>query len=467
MPMLRRPLPIAVWCRSLALACLAAAGVAAHAEDAVRYDQEPVLEAATLVPPERLSGPGFTVDPHVEIRGYMAHFTLDTPSGPLQAQSVEILAEREDELPVLFALDRLTRSEAFTRTAGGTLGGTARAVGNVVLHPIETLRGLPAGVARFFAAPFVKLGRQAQSLSDRVAREWGTAGEKYPTDDGPMTDARAARGERPGRAWYGGVGAEAGRELKRQVEYGQAKRELARQLGVDPYTSNPYLHDQLDRLAWAGVGGRLSATALLGGVGGTAAVATAMQIDAAVWALDGDALRARNEERFGTWCADDLLVRQFLRRGAFTPTFHGRMLESLGTLRPVAGGDALLELAMTARSELEARFVVNALRLLAADPTIDAGRGRLLTIGAGLAWQRADGSLLLPLPVDYLSWTPEVETFFDRPDFRLRDKTVLIAGQATPRVRRGLTERGWGLELFVRWPGAPQRASESEPAPLD
>lgn len=467
MPMLRRPLPIAVSCRSVALACLAAAGVAAHAEDASRYDQEPVLEAATLVPPQRLSGPGFTVDPHVEIRGYMAHFTLDTPSGPLQAQSVEILAEREDELPVLFALDRLTRSEAFTRTAGGTLGGTARAVGNVVLHPIETLRGLPAGVARFFAAPFVKLGRQAQSLSDRVAREWGTAGEKYPADDGPMTDARAARGERPGRAWYGGVGAEAGRELKRQVEYGQAKRELARQLGVDPYTSNPYLHDQLDRLAWAGVGGRLSATALLGGVGGTAAVATAMQIDAAVWSLDGDALRARNEERFGTWCADDLLVRQFLRRGAFTPTFHGRMLESLGTLRPVAGGDALLELAMTARSELEARFVVNALRLLAADPTIDAGRGRLLTIGAGLAWQRADGSLLLPLPVDYLSWTPEVETFFDRPDFRLRDKTVLIAGQATPRVRRGLTERGWGLELFVRWPGAPQRASESEPAPLD
>jgi hypothetical protein len=467
MPMLRRPFPFAVACRTAVLACLTAAAAVAHAGSSPRHDEEPVLEAATLVPPERLSGPGFTVDPHVEIRGYMAHFTLDTPAGPLQAQSVEILAEREDELPVLLALERLTRSEAFTRSAGGTLGGTARAVGNVVLHPIQTLRGLPAGVARFFAAPFVKLGRQAQSLSDRVAREWGTAGEKYPADDGPMTDARTARGARPDRAWYGGIGVEAGRELKRQVEYGQAKRELARQLGVDPYTSNPYLHDQLDRLAWAGVGGRLSAGALLGGIGGTAAMATTLQIDASVWALDGDALRARNEERFGAWCADDLLVRQFLRRGAFTPTFHGRMLDSLAALRPAAGGDALLELAMTARSELEARFLVNALRLLAADPSVDAGSGRLRTIGAALAWQRADGSLLLPLPVDYLSWTPEVESFFDRPDFRLRDKTVLIAGQATPRVRRGLTERGWGLELFVRWPGAPQRAGDSEPAPLD
>ncbi|HUD42215.1 MAG TPA: hypothetical protein VMR06_09510 [Dokdonella sp.] len=458
---------MAVLYRTAVLACLSAPVAAAHAGEAPRYDEEPVLEAATLVPPERLGGPGFTVDPHVEIRGYMAHFTLDTPAGPLQAQSVEILAEREDELPVLLALERLTRSDAFTRSAGGTLGGTARAVGNVMLHPIQTLRGLPAGVARFFAAPFVKLGRQAQSLSDRVAREWGTAGNPYPAADGPMTDARQARGERPGRSWYAGVGAEAGRELKRQAEYGQAKRELARQLGVDPYTSNPYLHDQLDRLAWAGVGGRLSAAAVLGGVGGTAAMATTLQIDSAVWSLDGDALRARNEERFGRWCADDLLVRQFLRRGTFTPTFHGRLLESLDTLRPAAGGDALLELAMSARSELEARFVVNALRLLAADPSVDSGAGRLRTIGAALAWQRADGSVLLPLPVDYLSWTPEVEAFFDRAEFRLRDKTALVAGQATPRVRRGLTERGWGLELFARWPGAPRRASDSEPAPLD
>lgn len=466
MPMPRRPLPFFTSRAVTAILCLLASTVAATTETS-RYDEEPVLDAATLVSPERLSGSGFTVDSHVEIRGYMAHFTLDTPIGPLQAESVEILAEREDELPVLFALDRLTRSEAFARSAGGTFGGTARAIGNVVLHPVDTLRGLPAGVARFFAAPFVKLGRQAQSLSDRVAGEWGTAGDAYPAADGPMTDARQKRGERPDRAWYASAGGEAGRELKRQVEYGQVKRELARQLGVDPYTSNRYLHDQLDRLAWAGVGGRLSATGLLGGIGGTAALATTLQIDAAVWSLDGDALRARNEERFGNWCADNLLVRQFLRRGTFTPTFHGRMLEALDTLRPTGGGDALLELALSARSELEARFLVNALRLLAADPSIDAGRGRLRTIGAGLAWQRADGSLLLPLPVDYLSWTPQVETFFDRPEFRLRDKTVLIAGQATPRVRRGLTERGWGLDLFVRWPGAPRRASESEPAPLD
>jgi hypothetical protein len=28
--------------------------------------------------------PGFSVDPYVELRGYMAHFTLDTPLGALK-----------------------------------------------------------------------------------------------------------------------------------------------------------------------------------------------------------------------------------------------------------------------------------------------------------------------------------------------------------------------------------------------
>jgi len=456
----RPPLAPALW---LLLLPVAAAAV----PDDAPHDEEPVLEAATLVPPDLLAGPGFSVDPHVEIRGYMAHFTLDTGAGPVRAESIEILAEREAELPALAALEQVTHSEAFARSAGGTLGGTARAVGNVVMHPVATLRGLPAGVTRFFAAPFVKLGRQAQSLSDRVAREFGTAGNPYPAAEGPMTDARENRRDRAGNSWYGKAGAEAGRELKRQVEYGQVKRELARQLGLDPYTSNPYLHDQLDRLAWAGAGGRLSATGLLAGVTSAGPMATTLQIDSAVWALDGDALRARNQERFGTWCADDLLVRQFLRRGTFTPTFHGRMLDALDALRPAGGGDALLELAMTARSELEARFIVNALRMLAVDPGVDAGAGRLRTVGAGLVWQRADGALVVPLPVDYLSWTPEVEAFFDRPDFRVRDKTALVAGQATPRVRRGLAERGWNLALFVRWPGSPRHVDASEPAPLD
>ena len=133
-------------------------------------EEEPVVDAASLVQPALLSGPGFSVDPHVELRGYMARFTLDTPYGPLQADSVEILAEREAELPALEALEKVTRSEAFLRAAGDRIGTTAKALANVVLHPIDSVTGIPAGVARYFSERLAKIGTQAQSASDRVAR---------------------------------------------------------------------------------------------------------------------------------------------------------------------------------------------------------------------------------------------------------------------------------------------------------
>lgn len=423
---------------------------------AMPNEDEPVLDSASFAQPALLSGPGFHVDSRVEIRGYMARFTLDTPVGVLHADSVEILADRVAELPALEALDRVTRSEAFVRAAGGSLEKTARGIGQVLRHPIDTLVGIPAGVARYFGGRLRKLGGQAQSVSDRAARKLGTDGNAYPRDDGPMTDAHAvataqrdgAGGKKPKR-WYASAAGEVERELKRQIKYSQVKRELAEQLGIDPYTSNPYIRARLDDLAWVGSSGRFAATAAIGAVGGTGAIVIerGSALNELVWKLDPDTLRERNHERLRAFCRDELLMRQFLRRGVFTPTLQIALLEALDALAPAEGGDALLELGMTVKSELEARFIVNALRLITHELGERARGGRLRTIGAGLAYDSKDGERVLPLPVDYLVWTDEVAQFIDRDEFRQSRKVVLIGGEATMRSQRELTKRGWSIEL--------------------
>ena len=420
------------------------------------HEHEPVLAATSFAPSALLSGPGFRVDPHVEIRGYMARFTLDTPVGMLHADSVEILAERVAELPALEALDDVTRSEAFTRAAATSAEKTARGIGQVLRHPIDTLVGIPVGVARYFGKRLRKLGDQAQSVSDRAARRLGTDGNPYPRDEGPMTEAHAAASTDPDRDsvprkkhWYTRAGAEIERELKRQIKYSQVKREIAGQLGIDPYTSNPYIRERLDRLAWVGSGGRFTATAAIGAVGGSAAIVIdrGSQLNELVWKLDPDNLRERNHERLRAYCRDELLMRQFLRRGVFTPTLQTALLDALDTLRPAHGGDALLELGMTAKTELEARFVVNALRLVARELGERAHGGKLRTIGAGLAYDSLDGERVLPLPVDYLVWTDDVAAFIDREEFRRARKIVLVGGEASMRSQRELTTRGWSIEL--------------------
>lgn len=435
-----------------------------------RHEQEPVLAATSFAPPSLLSGPGFRVDPHVEIRGYMARFTLDTPVGTLHADSVEILSDRVAELPALEALDAITRSEAFVRAAADSASTTAKGIGQILRHPIDTLVGIPMGVARYFGKRLRKLGDQAQRLSDRAAVQLGTDGAKYPRDEGPMADAHAAAQDDPDgdapladkkKRWYSSAADEVEREVKRQADYGQVRRALAEQLGIDPYTSNPYLRERLDALAWAGSGGRFAAGAAIGAIGGTGAlvIAHGRRLNEIVWKLDPESLRARNHERLRAHCRDELLMRQFLRRGVFTPTLQTALVDALDALDPAAGGDALLELGMTAKSELEARFIVNALQMVAAELGERAHAGHVRTIGAGLAYDSADGERVLPLPVDYLAWTDEVEQFLDREEFRESRKRVLVSGDASMRSMRELTRRGWSIALRAADPGTERIAA--------
>jgi len=466
--------PLAVFALALIILAIGAADARANADSTTAIEEEPVVDAASLVQPALLSGPGFNVDPHVELRGYMAHFTLDTPFGPLNADSVEILAEREAELPALAALDKVTRSDAFTRAVGNKFVATGKALGQIVMHPVDTVLGIPAGVARYFGNRLKKIGTQAQTLSDRAAKTFGTNGNPYPADEGPMTDARgdgsdAPKTDKPKKHWYTRVGSEAEREIKRQLKYSQVKRELAQQLGIDPSTGNPYVQERLSALAWVGTGGNFSAATALGTIGGAGAVvlSNGTRINDVVWKLSPDDLRARNRDRLHAYCRDELLMRQFLRRGVFSPTLQTGLVDALDALQPAAGGDALLELGMTAGSELESRFLVNALRMTAKHLGARAKGGTLQPIGAGLAYLTSDGELVLPAPVDRLSWTGEVRDFLDRPEFRVVNKTLLIGGEASLQARRGLAERGWNVVVRAPWPGAPPYAAHDEPTDIE
>ena len=464
------PYPIRIaWLVAVALAPFARA-----ADAPADVESEPVLEAAALVQPSLLSGPGFSVDPHVELRGYMAHFTLDTRIGRIDAGSVEMLVEREAEMPALEALDQATHSGAFARAVGNKFMATGEMLGRIAMHPVDTVLGVPAGVARYFGNRLKKLAAQAQSLSDRTGRRFGTRGNPYPADDGPMTDARAADAtdpdvaKKPKKHWYSSIGNEIEREAKRQAGYDQARRDIARRLGVDPYTSNPHVRERLSSLAWAGAGGGLGAGGALGllGAGAGQVLSQGSRIDEVVWKLSPEDLRARNAERLRAHCSDDLLVRQFLRRGAFSPTLQTALADLLDGLQAAAGCNALLELAITADSELEARFLVNALRLLSTHLGARAKGGTLRPIGAGLAYASADSELVLPLAVDRLSWTDEVRRFLDREEFRVERKTVLVGGDASLLARRSLAARGWSVVLHAPRPGAPPYA-RGEPAPVD
>src|SRR5262249_51914861 len=175
------------------LAALAGASVAgARAQAAVDSEAEPLLPAAALVQPALLSGPDFRVVPEVRVRGYMAQYLIDSKYGALHADSSEVLAVRIAELPALDALDRASRSEAFSHALTARAKKTGAAIVPVVEHPVDTVTGIPSGVARYLSTKWDLWTGRAQSVADRGSREFENKGDPYHAPPGPMTDGRHA-----------------------------------------------------------------------------------------------------------------------------------------------------------------------------------------------------------------------------------------------------------------------------------
>lgn len=452
--------------RLLAL-CPLVFACSAHASDA--FEPEPVLKAPLLVQAPLLSGPDFRVVPEVAVRGYMANFLIDTKFGPMRADSVEMLAIRIGELPAMEALDEASRSGAFATALAARAKKTGSAIVNVVTHPVDTITGLPRGVTRYLGAQWDKWSGRAQSVSDRSAREFENRGDPYRAPPGPMTAMRDASAETPqppddgkNRAWYARAGSEVAREGKRYLQYNSQRRAMAKLLGVDPNSSNPILNEELDTLAWAAVWGNFSAGTALGQIGGSAAtvIGDTGKLNQYVLSKTPEQLRADNEKRLLALCSDETAVRSFLRRGGFTDTLRTALVLTLEKLAPESGCNGLLELAAKTHGEVEARYLVNALKLIAQQPGVEGGE--LLTAGAAVAWRTPAAKLILPLPVDFLTWNTDLAAFFNRPSLRAANKLVLIGGEASMLAQRALTERGWSLQLRAPYEGAPAYAMNGE-----
>ncbi len=444
-PCLRRPLLMA---GVLALALATSA----------RAEREPVLDAAELVDASLLSGPGWRVEPRVQVRGYQARFVVRTDWGVLEADSVDLLALRVAEMPAVEALHRTGVTQVLVESVAGKFGEPVDAVTAIASEPVRAGKGLPRGVARYFGERWEKLRSRTRRIADRGHRLVMQDGSPYDNPEGPLgeagDDTPAAK-----RGFWQRRGRELGRLAKQELGLPAARRALAERMAVDPHTRNPLIVPRLDGLAWAETTGRLAtgeALALLGGPAGEV-LARAIQINRLVLQQPPEQLRARNHAILATYCADERLLRGFLADGAYSPTLQVEFTDLYVQLAPAGGCEALLETALMAGDEAQARFVVNGLRLMLHALGEQSRGGTFVPQGALLAYETTDGEFVLPLAVDWLAWTPQIRRWFDMPTVGNRARrTLLVAGAISPRAESELTERGWSLVQRPPYPGAPR-----------
>jgi hypothetical protein len=420
-------------------------------------EEEPALPAAELILPALLAGPGFQVQPSAQLHGFQAHFVLDTEYGELEAESVEILAIRIGEMPALKALQSESVTSAVLKSGAEAAMSPLRAVAAVVQRPGESLSGLPRGVWRYFSERVTRLGQRAKRLGARADQRISHQGSPFDNADAPLAASRRAR-EKPEDSWFGDVGDEVTRLAKREVGYGSARRQLAARLGVDAYTGNALIRERLDKLAWAATAGKLGIEQTLGLLDpvSSAVLSTSSDVNRLVLELPPEDLRARNNERLEALGADEDLRYTFLQFGRFSPTLQTELVLTLEALVPADGIDALLEIALMAQNEVEARFVVNTLKLVQAHLGERCRGGSIVGLGALLAYDSVDGERVFALPVDLLSWTGDTARWFgqaglwDHPQ-----RSLVVSGQVSMLAQRALSRDGWSLFMGLGFVGAP------------
>ncbi|MCU0757050.1 MAG: hypothetical protein MUE46_18385 [Xanthomonadales bacterium] len=402
--------------------------------------------AAELLSPALLNGPRHRVQPQVDLLGGMALFRIETEYGLQEALGVESLERRITELDVLVELDRISRLGTFASAAGESLGNTAEAVGNVFSRPEETFRGIPEGIKRRASRLWARLKVGAKNVNDDVRQYFRGDAENQthnpflppllePTPPATEEEAQAAR-EARAREVAGGVALD-------YIGYSSARRELSRRLGIDPYTSNPLVHERLDRLSWSALAGSASTGMALSAIAGGANVvlSKSRQLNSLVWDLSPEELDDRNRRLLRDLGYDNETARRLMRNNAFSPSQRTSLVDALAALRPVRGHELLVEWARNAEDRVEARFILSTLDLMLApangEDLVSVTMHRRVPV-----FVDREGRQIVGLPVDVLQWTADSASFFNTLG-ETRMLEVRIFGLLSPAMQQQCTARGW------------------------
>jgi hypothetical protein len=309
---------------------------------------------------------------------------------------------------------------------------------------VETVKGIPAGVGRFFE----RVGRGAktgyQKLEDMKEQEKQTA----PSQAGPGSrlpgEPDTAQNQGPKRTVEEATLRMTWKVTADVFGYDDQRRRIARELQVDPYSTNPVLTKMLDDIASAAFAGGLGISAFKAVVPAGMVISTTTTLSNWVWDIPPGDLKVQNEKSLKSMGVSQDMVDRLFRHPCYSLTLQTRLVKALERLDRTAGRPRIMPVAVTVLSFDQARFVVEATEMLAGYNEKIAPI-KSLEKEVPFAGPTGSGTLLVAGPVDLLSWNEKINRLATRPDLKAKERVLWIRGQATPLARKELARLGWTL----------------------
>lgn len=392
-----------------ALIAAATALCAVAFAETAEYEQPPVVAPASVLPADMVRGDSFRVEGALNGEGMLYSCRLWSRYQVYEVASLDVLRLRVHEISAIDTLEAMQQDPQFVEGMVDYVGTAVSATGQVLRHPVRSIRNVPIGLQKF--------------------------GEKSQAQGTEETDP-----------------------TEREILFGrEEKRRLAFELGVDPYTDNRELQDRLNAVAsnrnYGSLVPRIGSFLIGGGVG---AAAIAMGVTGDVQTI----MRDKTSAEIQSMVRIALLERgfrpaevdAFLANPDYSPSHRLSISEAVQRLGRVKGLPDYLNAIQEAPTLEVAIFNVRRIQLAArvhrrARPLT----GMSIVRGAPVFFD-GQGRAVVALPLDIVYWNPEFEAEVIRVTEALdrRPFDVFITGTATELARGKLLEHG--ITLYERTP---------------
>jgi hypothetical protein len=419
-----------------ALACLLAAMALAGtgsvtAQPKAGFETAPVLAGTELAPSALLKGPLHTVAEPVALEGYFGRFVIESKFGNFSVVGVNMLGVRVNELHAIKALQEVQNSQAFQDSLMRAAQAPIQFVQSAVTNPVGTVENVGQGLGSVLGRVGFLARSGAQSVADSTS-----SGAPSPSGLPP-----APAGEAMPSAFTGDP-----------FGYNKARRDWARQLNIDPYTSNPVLRPLLDNASAASFAGSFAINTAIGAVSMGANLVVGFDTDVrdAVWNQPAVDLARQNESRLRAMGVSGRTTRDFLRNRWFTPSLQTALVVALAKMGDIAGAESVIQVASRVQGETHVRFLVESVRMLGQYQGKEVRLTKLRMSGMVPVGIAHDGTLVIAAAIDYAWWDMAAAEFVQRKELKGRRRVLLVAGVASDRAKQEFAQKGWMLRTGLR-----------------
>ena len=379
------------------------------------YETPGPVSAKDFLPKSAFAGKKLFVEKIAENNGLQNTYRIRVGAEEYEVTGSEA-ARLMQELRAINELRQVSTAKAVTRGLSQSAKATYQTGKQIVGDPIAAVKKVPQGASRFFGK--VK-GFFSQDEED--------------------TDQRASAGE----TIKGVLGVEA------------EKRKLAARLGVDVYSRNQALQNELDRVASAMAAGGLVldiGTLPIGGAVGIALTTIGIEqtVDKLINESSPDDLRKWNEQTLSELGANRDLIAQFLAHPWYSPRQETIITAALRKTQVDA--NLFLETANKALTDQDGRYFESVAQLLAAYSQKVAPLQFLRLQDGLLCAVDRDGVLIVPVSFDYAIWTATVAQRVDAlagligSDQSIKNVEIWTDGKLSERVKAELSKRAIGYQ---------------------